>query len=284
MATLSLAAAAATHAEKVVQSFHKDTFASIDTDSDGVLTRMEYLASAGQRADLREDFKFSAYFSQADIDDDNVLSMAEYQFARYLSEQAAYEVTLKSVADRLPPLLQEGLELLFKKVKRGSDGKVQFASLEEGLLELFGQREFDEQSAGMLKGLFEFADVIQDGVLNFNELDLFYFAVRESVVDSILARTMEAPDEDISRQHQHELQRVLREMLTARGEEGADFRLDEKEMVRRLQQHIPADAVEIAIYAKHLRGFFAGADQDRDGSLDPEELEHFARLVIRPFF
>mmetsp|Transcript_37961 Transcript_37961/g.109194 ORF Transcript_37961/g.109194 Transcript_37961/m.109194 type:complete len:310 (-) Transcript_37961:150-1079(-) len=166
-----------------VDTVTREMFQQFDTDTSGTVSHREFMERLPE-PDVMMPTSWSGIFLQADIDDDDLLSLPEFEFAGYLVNHGAVEQRFEHFA------LRDTFDGMFEYLRTSFEGRVSFDDLAMGFITVF---EFWDDGAvgldallgidtyGTLQTLFGRADIIQDGTLNLNELDFFKFLLLDTL-------------------------------------------------------------------------------------------------------
>lgn len=92
-----------------------------------------------------------------------------------------------SLDARLPDGFVADINELHWELRKASGGKVALHEILDALRSFIKyEGDFDRDAKPKLEAVFQVVDVIEDGMLNRNEMDLFHFIVRESMVNAAL--------------------------------------------------------------------------------------------------
>mmetsp|Transcript_129310 Transcript_129310/g.374452 ORF Transcript_129310/g.374452 Transcript_129310/m.374452 type:complete len:313 (-) Transcript_129310:92-1030(-) len=236
-----------------------DRFATRDLDKDGFLSESEYMRAV----DGTPDASRLSSFLQADINDDQMLSMPEFMFALYISGEIGPGDEPEAVISEARRKIDSIFERLREQAFRG---QLTFEHVDRGFRSFFPP-EFPVSRS--IKGLFRVADVIRDGILNLNELDLLHYMTRDTLGTSV-GKALQR------KQHQQEVAYLWRTLGLEVFDRDGDGRLSEAEAVHGLIRRYADTDREAAIYRKAVMRSFSLADVDGDGLLDREEAVELA--------
>jgi len=283
------------HARAKVSPKIEEMFRSIDVDGDGLLSETEYNSMLAIDDRIKEVIA-PHIFVQADIDDDRHLSLTEFLFARYISDEPLLDRQMNDVADYLPPNYRDSIDSKFAHLRAApSAGALRFDELWSMLKVYITSKENMESSRTAVEEIFRVADVTGDGRLNLNELDFCQFMVREAMMEHALQtyatkRVVVAQGNELGQQantqqlEQEEPQEPwdddLGKALFANFDKNGDGMLSESELVAGMQTHFADTDKERQVYAQYVHTRFAEVDTNFDGSLDEKEtVELMSRLM-----
>jgi len=241
-----------------------DGFRRSDGDGDGELSEEEYLRKVAPEG-AKEWYK--SIFSQADIDDNGRLSLNEYTFAKYLSDQGRLQDEMDTLGSALPQSFVDEIDRMFQALRSTPPmyGVRKQEILAAARLLLTRADAVNKESLFVVSYLFDMADVVRDGKLNLNELDFLHFILREFLVRQVV--TAPGPDGNISDRGRE----ILWDSVFTEMDQNRDGYLEEHEVLHGVSALVPSQSIDRAFYEQQVARHFRRMDLDQNGKLSKGE-------------
>lgn len=255
----------------IVNPRNEKDFNVLDIDQDGLVSYIEYSRDAPDSA------HHSFLFSQADVDDNGYLNLAEYDFLKYIEvyEKITFEARAARIAERLPLGFAQELGRAISHLRETVvDGKTRLKDVAVVLAPLMLTTGLGPgEVVAVMHNLFEQADIITDGVLNLNELDYFHFKARDVLAWISMQRLNWSGayvDADVL---------PIAAIIFPECDRNKDARLDVDELADHFAAYLhPGD--DRKLFRRVLSTALETADLDRDGALSREEMPAFLMLIL----